>query len=276
MKQTAVKGAIALALAACGACLRTLLVPVAVLAAVMLSDYVTGMLRAWSARELSSRVGLRGLVKKLGYLFAVGVAVVVDLVLQTAGATLGADLAGVYVFALLVTLWLIGNECISILENVSALGVPVPGFLRTAASRLKQSAEEKGEAAMAHRNVILSEAAISGEVERSDAEGKILRLASLAQDDKTGKSGSAQNRDDAAEAGVPSGGHSFPQRGKVPPEAADEGEAGSTAGTSSEAAERSGTEGTRSCGADNPSDAAFGRAASLYTRESSDDDDAED
>ena len=147
MKQTAVKGAIALALAACGACLRTLLVPVAVLAAVMLSDYVTGMLRAWSARELSSRVGLRGLVKKLGYLFAVGVAVVVDLVLQTAGATLGADLAGVYVFALLVTLWLIGNECISILENVSALGVPVPGFLRAVIVRLKQRAEAAGEAA---------------------------------------------------------------------------------------------------------------------------------
>ena len=145
MKQTAVKGAIALALAACGACLRTLLVPVAVLAAVMLSDYVTGMLRAWSARELSSRVGLRGLVKKLGYGFAVGAALAVDFVVQTAGATLGLALEGVFCFGLLVTVWLILNECISILENLGELGVPVPGFLKAVTERLKGRAEEKGE-----------------------------------------------------------------------------------------------------------------------------------
>ena len=41
--------------------------PVLVLVVVMLLDYATGMTKAWNAGELSSRVGLRGILKKVGY-----------------------------------------------------------------------------------------------------------------------------------------------------------------------------------------------------------------
>ena len=144
MKLPVLRSALTLLLAGAAACLRQLVGPLAVLAAVMLADYVSGMLSAWSSRTLSSRVGVRGLLKKLGYILCVGVAVVVDFIVQTAGETLGADLGGVYAFALLVTVWLILNECISILENLAELGVPVPGFLRAAAARLKQRTETAG------------------------------------------------------------------------------------------------------------------------------------
>ena len=40
-------------------------------------------------------------------------------------------------FGLLVAVWLIINEMISILENLSKLGVPIPGFLKVLLKKLK-------------------------------------------------------------------------------------------------------------------------------------------
>ena len=39
---------------------------VAVILVAMVLDYITGMSAAWGAGELSSRIGVRGIVKKLG------------------------------------------------------------------------------------------------------------------------------------------------------------------------------------------------------------------
>jgi len=145
MKENIVKGVLAVALAAAGLYFRELLIPLLILGVVMASDYITGMMSAWASKTLSSRIGLVGLVKKIGYLFGVGVAIVVDFIIQTAAAKLDVDLNGFYAFGLLVTVWLILNECISILENLSELGVPIPGFLRAVVARLKITTEEKGE-----------------------------------------------------------------------------------------------------------------------------------
>ena len=43
----------------------------------------------------------------------------------------------------MVIVWLVINELISILENVAAIGGPVPGFLQKLIQRLKVSVEEK-------------------------------------------------------------------------------------------------------------------------------------
>ena len=63
--------------ALCSYCAQ-LVVPLAVLVAVMLADYITGMAKAWSAGELCSRTGVKGIVKKVGYLMVVGAAGVAD------------------------------------------------------------------------------------------------------------------------------------------------------------------------------------------------------
>lgn len=145
MKDEVFKGVIAAALAAVGAYFRALLFPVAVLALVMVADYLSGMARAWIKNELSSKVGVIGLVKKVCYLFGIAVAVVADWVIQTAAGQAGIELQSVYVFGLLVTIWLILNECISILENISEIGVPLPPFLMALVNKLKKTTEAKGD-----------------------------------------------------------------------------------------------------------------------------------
>ena len=145
MKENVIKGVLTVFIAAAAVYFRELLVPLLILVIVMISDYVTGMMSAWARKTLSSRIGLMGLIKKVGYIFGVGVAIVVDFIIQTAGTKLGVDLTGFYAFGMLVTIWLILNECLSILENLSELGVPIPGFLKAVVARLKKTTEEKGD-----------------------------------------------------------------------------------------------------------------------------------
>ena len=127
--------------AAISAYARELIVPVMLLSAVMVLDYGTGVAAAWKKRELDSRTGLLGIVKKVGYLAVVSVGMVVDYVLSVSGERLGVELPMANFFGLLVTVWLIINECISILENADALGLPVPAFVGQLLERLKKRSE---------------------------------------------------------------------------------------------------------------------------------------
>ena len=134
--ETSVMAILAAALGALCSYASALVVPLAVLVAVMLADYASGMAKAWSAGKLCSKTGLRGILKKLGYLVLVGVAGVVDWLV-------GVEVSFQFLMAAMVIVWLIINELISILENVAALGGPVPGFLRKLLTRLKATVETK-------------------------------------------------------------------------------------------------------------------------------------
>jgi phage-related holin len=48
-------------------------------------------------------------------------------------------------FGTLVTVWLILNEVVSILENLSEVGVPLPSFLKKITEKLKKTAEQTAE-----------------------------------------------------------------------------------------------------------------------------------
>ena len=145
MKENIFRATLTLLLAAAAAYFRKLLGPLIVLAIVMAADYITGIGAAWVAGKLSSRAGIIGIIKKLGYLVAVGVAIVVDYIIQNAAIGAGADLSDFYAFGLLVTVWLILNELISILENLSEIGVPLPPFLLAIVKKLKKTTEKAGD-----------------------------------------------------------------------------------------------------------------------------------
>jgi toxin secretion/phage lysis holin len=143
MKETAIKTIITAALAALAAYFRLLLVPLTVLIIMMIFDYVSGMASAWVTKELSSRIGAMGIVKKVCYLLVVAVGMVVDYIIQAVSTPLGLELAGYSIFGLLVIVWLTLNELISILENMKEIGVPLPGFLLKIVDKLKSQTETK-------------------------------------------------------------------------------------------------------------------------------------
>lgn len=120
-----------------------LVVPLAVLLAVMVADYVSGMAKAWTTGTLCSKIGLRGILKKLGYLVLVGAAGVMDWLVRYGLDQVGVEVHFEFLMAAMVIVWLIINELLSILENVAALGGPVPGFLQKLLARLKASVERK-------------------------------------------------------------------------------------------------------------------------------------
>ena len=133
------------ALGALAAYFNVLLIPLAVLAVVMVIDYVTGMAGAAYSGKLSSRVGVLGILKKAGYLALVAVGMVADYLIGSALLKIGVDLQISYCFGMIITIWLIINELISILENLGELDVPLPGFLVNIINSLKNKVEERAE-----------------------------------------------------------------------------------------------------------------------------------
>lgn len=143
MKENIIKGALTVAMSALMAYLGHLIIPIIVLAAVMLLDYSTGIAKAWVHGELSSKIGILGILKKVGYLIIVAVGMVIDWILQAGISELHLDFNLEFLFAMIVIVWLILNELISILENVAAIGAPVPHWLTKIITKLKSQAEEK-------------------------------------------------------------------------------------------------------------------------------------
>ena len=146
MTGTSLKVTITLALTALAAYFTNLAVPLCVLLVLVILDYATGMTNAWIHRELSSNKGIQGIVKKIGYFIAIVVAMVVDyLIIQFAQYFNFNVPPQATIVALLVTIWLILNEALSILENLDKIGTPIPNFLKKLIERLKQKTEEQGE-----------------------------------------------------------------------------------------------------------------------------------
>lgn len=145
MENKGLQAALSAAFAALTVYLNALIVPVLVLLVFMILDYATGMVKAWQARELSSKVGVDGIIKKVGYMVLVVVAMGVDYLIFSGLAAAGIVVPCNLWFGMLVSIWLIINEMISILENLGKIGVPVPKFLITIIEKLKISTEKKTE-----------------------------------------------------------------------------------------------------------------------------------
>lgn len=120
-------------------------VPVVILLIAMIIDYVTGMSAAWHKAELSSKKGIFGIVKKISYLALVCVGMGVDWLIYSGLQSVGVTLGYTFFFGVLVTIWLIINELISILENLGQIGVPLPKFLLKIVNRLKNTVEKNVE-----------------------------------------------------------------------------------------------------------------------------------
>jgi toxin secretion/phage lysis holin len=104
-----------------------------VLVGFIILDYATGLLRAYVNKEVSSNVGLKGIARKAVIFIVLIVAVLLDRLLNT----------GSWVFRTLVCYFYIANEGISLLENCSGLGLPVPVKLQEALIQLKDGEKKE-------------------------------------------------------------------------------------------------------------------------------------
>lgn len=124
--------------------LNLLAIPMTVLISFMCLDYMTGIAVAWIRRELSSRIGIVGIIKKIMYIVTIAVGIGADWVIQYGFANVGIDVGSGFIVSLAITIWLIINELISILENVAKInGHIYPKFLKEILDRLKTAIDEK-------------------------------------------------------------------------------------------------------------------------------------
>lgn len=145
MKENTIKVIVATITAGLTAYFNIMAVPIIMLTGVMIIDYISGMVKAWYTGKLSSRIGAIGIVKKVSYLLVVIVAGVVDWLISSGLSGLGISFDSKFYFGLIVTIWFIINECISILENLAILNVPLPKFLTNAIHKLKVVVESKAD-----------------------------------------------------------------------------------------------------------------------------------
>lgn len=81
----------------------------------IVGDYVTGLLASlFDGTGLSSKVGFRGILKKLLILFLVLIGHQLDLALE------------IHVIQNMVSYFYVTNELVSLTENIGRMGVPVP------------------------------------------------------------------------------------------------------------------------------------------------------
>ena len=138
----AVKNGVLAALAAVGSWIANALggwdASLQVLIALMVADYITGVLVAavWhkssksSSGTLNSVAGFKGILKKCMILMLVWIGVLLDQALGSAYARTA------------VVLFFVGNEGISLLENLGLMGVPFPAFLRRALEALRDQGDK--------------------------------------------------------------------------------------------------------------------------------------
>ena len=143
MKENAISIVFAALAAGISAYFQIIAIPIIVLLVVMIIDYITGMSAAYANAELSSKKGVKGILKKVGYVALVCVGIAADYLIYSALTHVGVESPVKMFFGLIVAIWLIINELLSILENLERLGVPIPKFLIKLIEKLKITVETK-------------------------------------------------------------------------------------------------------------------------------------
>lgn len=107
-----------------------LLIALIVFAAV---DYATGVLAAIIEKKLSSAVGFKGIAKKVLMFLIVGVANIIDVRLIQTGSG----------FRTATIIFYLANEGVSLLENTTRCGLPVPKKLKDILTQLHDKSEKE-------------------------------------------------------------------------------------------------------------------------------------
>jgi toxin secretion/phage lysis holin len=106
-------------------------IPLRILVSLSIVDYVSGLIAGGVEGKLSSKVGFKGIAKKVMMFVLVATGNLVDMAIGKG-----------HVFRDAVIFFYIGNEILSILENAGRIGLPYPEQLRSAIEVLKGKSKE--------------------------------------------------------------------------------------------------------------------------------------
>ncbi|AZR02340.1 MULTISPECIES: holin family protein [Actinomycetaceae] len=103
------------------------------LIAFVVADYITGVLAAISERRVSSAIGFKGISRKVVLFALIGLAHLLDVhVIGTPGVLRTATIV-----------FYLSNEGISLVENATRLGLPVPQQIRDALELIANRREQR-------------------------------------------------------------------------------------------------------------------------------------
>ena len=94
-------------------------------------DYISGIIKAFVLKQLSSSISFKGILKKFGVLVVVALAVLIDRVTGESGA-----------IRTLVIYYFVANEGLSIIENMGLAGLPIPKSIKEALKALKKQGDD--------------------------------------------------------------------------------------------------------------------------------------
>lgn len=97
---------------------------------VIVIDYLTGIASAIYNKELSSKMGFKGIIKKFSYLLVVALSVVIDNLLGQSG-----------LIRTLVIYFFVANDGLSIIENMAEMNIKLPQKLIDALEQIKKKGE---------------------------------------------------------------------------------------------------------------------------------------
>ncbi len=104
------------------------------LVAFVVIDYITGLMAAVIEKKLSSDIGFRGIFKKVLIFTLVGIGHIIDFHLIEKGSAVRTAVIFFY----------LSNEGLSIIENTSRVGLPIPEKLQTVFTELKREDGKNG------------------------------------------------------------------------------------------------------------------------------------
>lgn len=101
------------------------------LIAFVVTDYITGVMCAVADKKLSSKVGFKGIFRKVLIFLLVGIANILDMQVIGNGSVLRTAIIFFY----------ISNEGVSVLENAGHIGLPVPQKMKDVLEQLHKRSE---------------------------------------------------------------------------------------------------------------------------------------
>lgn len=107
------------------------------LIAFVVIDYITGVFCAIADKSLSSEVGFKGICRKVLIFVLVGIGNIIDVYV----------LGDSSVLRTAVIFFYLSNEGVSLLENASRLGLPIPDKLKDVLSQLHDKGDGNDESA---------------------------------------------------------------------------------------------------------------------------------